>query len=192
MSPQLITSSILNFWFGDPESDTYGHFQDFWFQSSPEFDQQIKTQFESIYLEAVAGKLNALSETPEGSLALVILLDQFPRNMYRGTSQAFASDPMALSVSRDALDKKYDQNLLPTQRVFLYLPFEHSEKIEDQDYSVALFEALGDEYTLKYAIEHRDVIVQFGRFPHRNSILGRKSTPDEIKFLGETNFMKSK
>lgn len=192
MSPQLIISSILNFWFGDPESDSYGHFQDFWFQSSPEFDQQIKTQFESIYLAAVAGKLNALSETPEGSLALVILLDQFPRNMYRGTPQAFASDPMALSVSRDALDKKYDQNLLPTQRVFLYLPFEHSEKIEDQDRSVALFEALGDEYTLKYAIEHRDVIVQFGRFPHRNAILGRKSTPDEIKFLEETNFMKSK
>jgi uncharacterized protein (DUF924 family) len=192
MSSQLIISSILNFWFGDPESDTYGHFQDFWFQSSAEFDQQIKTQFESVYLEAVAGKLNALSETPEGSLAFVILLDQFPRNMYRGMPQAFASDAMALSVSRDALDKKYDQNLLPTQRVFLYLPFEHSEKIENQDYSVALFEALGDEYTLKYAIEHRDVIVQFGRFPHRNSILGRKSTPDEIKFLEETNFMKGK
>lgn len=192
MSVQSIASTILNFWFGDPHSESYGHFQDFWFQSSAEFDQQIKTQFESVYLEAVAGKLNALSETPEGSLAFVILLDQFPRNMYRGMPQAFASDAMALSVSRDALDKKYDQHLLSTQRVFLYLPFEHSEKIEDQDRSVELFQALGDEYTLKYAIEHRDVIVQFGRFPHRNSILGRKSTPDEIKFLKETNFMKGK
>lgn len=192
MSVQSIASTILTFWFGDKNSTQYGQYQNFWFQSTSAFDQQIKNQFESAYIEAVEGKLNALLETPEGSLAFVILLDQFPRNMYRGTPQAFASDAMALKISREAVEKKFDQLLSPIQRIFLYLPFEHSEKIDDQDQSVVLFEALGDEYTLKYAIEHRDVIVQFGRFPHRNAILGRKSTPEEIKFLAETNFMKGK
>lgn len=188
MSVQPIVSTILNFWFGDPRSPNYPRFQDFWFESTPECDEQIKKQFESNYSEAVTGGLNALLQTPEGSLAFVILLDQFPRNMYRGTPKAFASDEMALKVAREALDKKFDHQLLPIQRIFLYLPFEHSENIEDQDQSVKLFEALGDEYTLKYAIEHRDVIVQFGRFPHRNVILGRKSTPEEIKFLETKTF----
>lgn len=183
MSVQAIASLILNFWFGEPGTSNYAQYKDFWFQSTPEFDEQIRTQFESIYKKAMKGELDAFSETPEGSLALVILLDQFPRNMYRGTPQAFASDQKALAVVIEALEKKFDQDLLPIQRMFLYLPYEHSENMEDQEQSVKLFEKLGDELALKYAIEHRNVIAQFGRFPHRNAILGRESTSEEIKFL---------
>ena len=103
--------------------------------------------------------------------------------MYRGTPQAFASDPKALEVATEALKKKFDQDLLPLQKMFLYLPFEHSEDIKNQEKSVALFKALGDESILKYAVEHRDIIAQFGRFPHRNAILGRENTLKEINFL---------
>ncbi len=183
MSVQAIASIILNFWFGEPGSSSYGQYKDFWFQSTPELDQQIRTQFEPVYKKAVKGELDALSQTPEDSLALVILLDQFPRNMYRGTPQAFASDPKALEVATEALKKKFDQDLLPLQKMFLYLPFEHSEDIKNQEKSVTLFKALGDEAVLKYAIEHRDIIAQFGRFPHRNAILGRENTLKEINFL---------
>lgn len=183
MSIQAITSIILSFWFGEPSSSSYTQSKDFWFQSTPELDQQIKKQFEPLYQKAVKGELDGLAQTPEGSLALVILLDQFPRNMYRGTPQAFVADEKALKITKEALEKKFDRNLLPTQRMFLYLPLEHSENMEDQEQSVKLFETLGNELALKYAIEHRDVIAQFGRFPHRNAILGRENTLEEIKFL---------
>jgi uncharacterized protein (DUF924 family) len=176
-------SIILNFWFGEPEAPSYGQYKDFWFQSTPEFDERIRTQFEPIYKKAVKGELGALSQTPDGSLALVILLDQFPRNMYRGTPQAFASDQKALAIATEALEKKFDRDLFPLQKIFLYLPFEHSEDVKNQEKSVALFKALGDKTILRYAIEHYDTIVQFGRFPHRNAILGRESTPEEIHFL---------
>ncbi len=185
MSVQAIASLILNFWFGEPGTSNYAQYKDFWFQSTPEFDAQIRTQFESIYKRAMKGELNVFSETPEGSLALVILLDQFPRNMYRGTPQAFSSDEKALTIANIAVKKKFDQNLSPIQRIFLYLPYEHSENMENQEQSVKLFEKLGDELALKYAIEHRNVITQFGRFPHRNAILGRASTSEEIKFFQE-------
>lgn len=183
MFAQAITSIILNFWFGEPSSPSYGQYKDFWFQSTPELDGQIRKKFESVYQKAIKGELDTLSKTPEGSLALVIILDQFPRNMYRETSQAFASDAKALNVAKETVRKKFDQNLLPMQRMFLYLPYEHSENFEDQEQSVKLFENLGNELALRYAIEHRDVIIQFGRFPHRNAILGRESTPEEIRFL---------
>lgn len=183
MSARTIASIILNFWFGESSSSSYGQYKDFWFQSTPELDQRIRSQFEPFYQQAIIGELDALSQTPEGSLALVIILDQFPRNMYRGTPQAFASDEKALTIVNTAVKKKFDQDLLPIQRMFLYLPYEHSENMEDQERSVKLFEKLGDELALKYAIEHRKVITQFGRFPHRNAILGRESTSEEIKLL---------
>ena len=182
-SLQATASIILNFWFGEPGSSSYAQYKDFWFQSTPELDQQIRYQFESVYQKVIKGELDDLLQTPDGSLALVILLDQFPRNMYRGTSQAFASDSKALMVAKKALEKKFDQNLLPLQKMFLYLPYEHSENLEDQEKSVELFKALGDETALQYAIKHRDIIAQFGRFPHRNIILGRKNTPKEMSFL---------
>lgn len=189
MPAQAIASIVLNFWFGEPNATNYAQYKEFWFQSTPEFDQQIKNQFELIYHKAIKGELDILTQTPKGSLALVILLDQFPRNMYRSTPQAFASDAKALKMAKEALEKEFDQDLLSTQRMFLYLPFEHSENIEDQERSVKLFEALGDELALKYAIEHHDIITQFGRFPHRNAILGRKSSPEETKFLEMQTFL---
>jgi len=174
MSAQAIASIILNFWFGEPSAPSYDQYKDCWFQSTPELDEQIRKQFEPVYQKAIKGELDALSQTPKGCLALVIILDQFPRNMYRGTPQAFTSDAKALKVAKEAVKKKFDQNLLPVQRMFLYLPYEHSENIEDQEQSVKLFENLEDELALKYAIEHRDTIVQFGHFPYRNVILRRR------------------
>jgi len=182
-----IVSVVLAFWFGEPDSPDYGQSKKFWFESTPVLDQQVRDQFESVYQKAIRGELDTLRQAPEGSLALVLILDQFPRNMYRATPKAFASDPKALEVAEHALEKDFDKKLLPVQRTFLYLPFEHSENLEDQEKSVALFQALGDSKALQYAIDHRDTVLQFGRFPHRNVILGRQSTPKETKFLKESN-----
>lgn len=178
-----LTRQILDFWFGAPDSDAYGKPREAWFKADEAFDAGIRQRFEAALGEAAAGAHNALSDTPEGALALTILLDQFPRNIYRGTPRAFAFDPQALAVARTALAAGHDQAVAPFQRAFLYLPFEHSESLADQERSVALFEALGDENGLDYAVRHRDIIARFGRFPHRNAILGRESTPAELSFL---------
>ncbi len=178
-------SPILSFWFGDPQAPDYGAPRTFWFQSTPHLDREIRDQFEDLHRKAAKGELDMLMESPEGSLALILLLDQFPRNMYRGTPQAFASDAKALEIAKHALEKRFDQSLLPVHKMFLYLPFEHSENVEDQENSVALFKTLGNDEGLEYALQHRDIIARFGRFPHRNEILGRKSTPDELNFLKE-------
>lgn len=180
-------SLILNFWFGVPNSAGYGESKDFWFLSTPDLDQKIRHQFEPDYQKAIMGELDALLETPEGCLALVILLDQFPRNMYRGTPKSFDSDSQALKVAEEALKKKFDHPLLSVQKMFLYLPLEHSEVLANQEKSVQLFKALGNEITLQYAIDHRNIIAKFGRFPHRNAILGRESTLEEIEFLKTNN-----
>ncbi|MEM9684258.1 MAG: DUF924 family protein, partial [Pseudomonadota bacterium] len=132
---------------------------------------------------AAAGTYDAMIARPEDALALTILLDQFPRNIFRGSPQSFAYDAKALSVARQSLDLGHDGAVAPFQRTFFYLPFEHSEEMADQDRSVALFEALGDDNGLDYAVRHRDIVRQFGRFPHRNAVLGRKSTPEEVEFL---------
>lgn len=187
MSALEITSLILLFWFGEPDAPDYGKPKPFWFQSTPLLDQQIRDQFEPAYQKAMKGELEDLMKTPEGSLVLVLLLDQFPRNMYRGTSQAFAADQKALAVAKEALAKGFDQQLLLHQKAFLYLPFEHSESLADQEKSVELFTSLGNKENLDYALRHRDIIAQFGRFPHRNSILGRTSSPEEINFLKTPN-----
>ena len=135
--------------------------------------------------QEVRDELDSMANDPQGCLALIILLDQFSRNMFRGSAQAFAADEKALAHARTAVERGLDQQLPPFQRTFVYLPFEHSESLADQDRSVALFEALGDENTYDYAVRHRDIIVRFGRFPHRNVILGRESTPEELEFLKE-------
>lgn len=178
-----LTRQILDFWFGAPDSEAYGKPREIWFKSDNAFDDAIRQRFEAVLAEASAGAHDGMADTPEGALALTILLDQFPRNIYRGTPGAFAFDPKALSVARDALAAGHDQAVAPFQRSFLYLPFEHSESLADQERSVALFAALGDENTLDYAVQHRDIIVRFGRFPHRNAILRRESTPEERTFL---------
>lgn len=133
---------------------------------------------------ALAGRLDAWAESIDGALALVIALDQFPRNMFRGTPRAFAADAKAREIADQAISRGFDRVLLPPKRGFLYLPFEHSEKLEDQKRCVALFEAAGDDADgLLWAVKHLRIIERFGRFPHRNRILGRESTPEEIEFL---------
>ncbi|MBS0271270.1 MAG: DUF924 domain-containing protein [Proteobacteria bacterium] len=183
MSSKKVISMVLSFWFGEQSSPNYGEQKSFWFQSTPEWDRKIQHQFEIVYHDAMLGKLDDLSETPEGALALILILDQFPRNMYRGTPLAFASDQKALEIAKNGLIKKFDQSLMPVERSFFYLPFEHSENLGDQEKSVMLYQTLGDKEYLEYAKEHHDVIARFGRFPHRNAILGRTSSQDEINYL---------
>lgn len=180
-------NAVLDFWFGPPASDGYGRARDAWFRKDPGFDARIRADFPHLHERAAAGQCDAWGDEPDSALALAVVLDQFPRNMFRGTPQSFASDGRALALARSAVARGFDRGLLPVQRWFIYLPFEHSEDLADQDRSVALFESLrGDPQSVSpidYAHRHRDVISRFGRFPHRNAILGRVSTPEEIEFL---------
>lgn len=176
-------SRIVEFWCGLPDRDGAFEKRESWFKADSDFDARITAEFLGDHESAAAGELDGLKATPEGCLALVILLDQFPRNMFRGTPRAFATDEAARAVSRHALTQRLDATLHRVPRSFLYLPLEHSENLEDQELSVRLFESLGDEDWLGYARAHRDIIARFGRFPHRNAILGRESTPEETEFL---------
>lgn len=181
---------ILEFWFGtlDPLQISYSEGRKRWFLKNEVFDATCRQRFLDVYQQAIAHQLDTWEETALGTLALVLVLDQFPRNMFRNTPQAFASDEQARQVAKRAIARGFDQSLHPVQRIFIYLPLEHSELLEDQHQSVELFTALGATHpelydTLDYAQRHRAVIEQFGRFPHRNQILGRSSTPDELEFL---------
>lgn len=178
---------LLGFWFADgPET-----FRKAWFARDDAFDAACRDGFGPLVVPARDGALDGWATTPEGTLALLLLLDQFPRNLFRGSAEAFASDAHARRVARRAvLQQGQDLALRPTQRIFLYLPFEHSEEPADQDLSVALFEGLRDDPsharaggTIDYAWRHRAVIRRFGRFPHRNAALGRASTAEEAAWL---------
>ncbi len=176
-------SEILNFWFaGDPSTR-----RAVWFQKSDAFDAGCRA-FIGAHNAAKRAELDHWAATAEGTLALLILLDQLSRNLHRGSPEAFAADPKARGIATAAIAQGFDQALTPVQRMFVYLPFEHSEDPADQDRSVALFESLhgglGDE-TIDYATRHRDVIRRFGRFPHRNAALGRANTPAEEAYLAE-------
>ena len=163
-----------------------------WFAKDDAFDQAIREGYEALHMQASRGELAAWAETPEGALALLVLLDQFPRNIYRGSAHAFATDPLALATAQAAIERGFDARLAPELRPFVYLPFEHSERIEEQNRSVALCEAhrdaTGDKDTLRWAILHREIIQRFGRFPHRNRALGRTTTPEEQAFLDGGGF----
>jgi uncharacterized protein (DUF924 family) len=163
-----------------------------WFAKSRAFDDAIRVKFEPVHHAAARGEYAAWTASADGALALVILLDQFPRNLYRGSAHAFATDPLARHIAGQAIDAGFDAQAPAALRPFLYLPFEHSEALADQDRSVALFEAhdaeTGDIESLKWAVIHRDVIRRFGRFPHRNAALGRVTTPEEQTFLDEGGF----
>lgn len=178
---------ILAFWFGQPSEPRYGKPQDFWFTKKPQFDQELRNNFLGDYQQAAASELDHWRASPHSCLALILLLDQFPRNMFRGTAIAFATDPQALAAAKHAVAKGFDQELMTVERWFVYLPFEHSENLDHQHQSVELFATLGDDpdsaATIDYAIRHRLVIERFGRFPHRNKILGRATTPEEAEFL---------
>lgn len=180
---------VLRFWFGSDDVD-----RPEWFKKSDAFDTEIDLCFGAEVEAALQGRLDAWRRTPDGSLALVILLDQCTRNIYRGTPRAFAGDAQALAIARELIDCGQDTALPPLRRSFLYLPFEHAEDRALQDESVRLYTALAAEggphakslaESLDYAERHRVIIERFGRFPHRNEILGRAGTADEVAFLRE-------
>ncbi len=181
------STEILDFWFGKPDDPDYGKYRKMWFTKNLECDQEVRSRFLQTYQQAAAGELDDWKETPLGCLALIILLDQFPRNMFRGQPQAFATDSQALTYAKYAVERGFDQELLPTQRQFIYLPFEHSENLADQHQCVELFSSLKDypecASGVDYAYRHHKVIERFGRFPHRNEILRRETTPEEAEFL---------
>lgn len=173
-------ASILAFW---REAG-----RDRWYKRDDAFDASIKLRFLSLWQKAAAGELASWEETDHGALALVIVLDQFPRNMFRGTRQAFSSDVLARDVARRAIERGVDKRIDPSLLEFLYMPFMHSEHLPDQLHCVALFQNTDNVENLKYAREHADIIRRFGRFPHRNRLLGRDTTEDEQAFLDAGGF----
>jgi uncharacterized protein (DUF924 family) len=194
---QMETAESLHAcWFGGKADDAAADRQsNLWWKKSDAQDAELAARFTPLVEAARAGKLDSWADTPQGALALVLLADQLPRNIYRGTAVAFASDPIARAVASAVVDQGLDRRLEPIERVFLYLPFEHAESMADQDRSVALYTRLFNEAPsaqleryrnfLTYALRHRRVIERFGRFPHRNAIIGRISTPEEVSFLQE-------
>lgn len=179
---------VLHFWFGAPGSALHGLRRVEWFRKDAAFDAAIRQQFGSVIDAALAGA--GFGSAPHETLALVIVLDQFTRNVHRGTPLAFAGDTRALSLAQAMTRGGVDATLTPIERSFAYLPFEHAEDLAMQDVSVRCFEALVGASAelhdlLDYAVRHRDIVQRFGRFPHRNAILGRASTPDELAFLAQ-------
>jgi uncharacterized protein (DUF924 family) len=173
-------NDILGFWRGaGPEK---------WFKKVSAFDEAIRLKFEPTHHRAARGEYDAWAQSADGALALLILLDQFPRNLYRSSGHAFATDPKARSIARAAVERGFDRDVDPIFRNFFYLPFEHSEDIADQDYGLALVAEAGVEDDLKWAGIHRDIIARFSRFPHRNAALGRVTTSEEQEFLDEGGF----
>ena len=187
--------SVLAFWFGSPgpSVEVAGRQRTLWFGKSPANDRVVTEHFVATLAAATAGELDHWAHTPRGRLALVIVLDQFPHHIFRDRPQAFATDPQALAQCLAALAADDDRHLTPIERVFLYLPLEHAESLAMQERAVSLYAQLAhgvaaDEQALfngflDYARRHCDVVARFGRFPHRNEILGRASTPDEREFL---------
>ncbi len=167
---------VLDFWFGEATPEQ-------WFKQDDGFDATIRERFAALFGRAVSGELAGWRETARGCLALVIVLDQFPRNLFRGGARSFATDAPARAVLHHALEKGFDDGLPVLQRQFLYLPLQHSEDAADQALSVELNAATGDADLLKWAEAHKRIIDRFGRFPHRNESLGRKNTPEESEFL---------
>lgn len=180
-----VIQRVFDFWFGAAGSEQNGQYRDAWFKKDDAFDTAIRGGFLADYEAAANGDYDALADTPLGSLALIILLDQFSRNLFRGSPKTFAADAKALKAAKRALDRGFDADMAEVQKLFLYLPFEHSEVLADQERSVALFKALGNENLIDYAVRHYDIVAKFGRFPHRNTVLGRPSTPEEEVFLTE-------
>lgn len=167
---------VLRFWFAEPV-------RPFWFKKNPAFDAEIRQHFIKTYNAAYEGGLLEWKNTPTDMLAMIILFDQFPRHMFRGTERAYESDALANCCADSALKRGDDSYLTPDERIFLYMPLLHSEHMVDQERSVRFFRALGNPTALDYALQHYEIVKQFGRFPHRNKLLGRKTTPQETEFL---------
>jgi len=183
------TREVLDFWFGAPGSPEYGQPRTCWFRKDAAFDEAIRARFGEAVNIAIAGGFGEWCATAHGALARIILLDQFTRNIFRGTPRAFAGDARALATAEDAIARGFDGELSLYERQFMYLPFEHAENVEAQHRSLALFGALAqelqDDDLLGWARKHADIIFRFGRYPHRNAILERASTPEEEAFLRE-------
>ncbi|NUT01659.1 MAG: DUF924 domain-containing protein [Sphingomonas sp.] len=163
---------LLTFWFGlKPEQ---------WWKSDPALDEEIRERFLDRWGQVRQLPVDSFLDDSLSALAAVILFDQFPRNMFRGDAEQFATDHLALMIAKGAVDRGFDDRLQPTERGFLYMPFQHSESLADQNRSIQLFTALGDDNQLGYARKHHDIIVKFGRFPHRNAMLGRAPRPAEV------------
>ena len=176
---------VLAFWFGEPPGPSRRE----WFVKDPAFDARIRERFGALHARALARELESWREAPRPMLALVVVLDQFSRNLHRGDARAFAADAHALECARQAIARGDDRALLPVERQFLYLPFEHSESLADQDLALELMGQLDGFAETKDASEwarrHRVIIERFGRFPHRNAALGRESTAEEVAFLAQ-------
>jgi uncharacterized protein (DUF924 family) len=182
---------VLDFWFLPAGSEQHGQARPEWFRKDERFDEQVRARFGALIGQAVAGGLRDWDlEGPRGTLARIIVLDQFTRNAWRGTPRAFEGDALALAAARHLVHSGADRQLTPVERWFAYMPFEHAEDARTQEQSVELYTALAYEHAgfddaLDYAHRHRGVIARFGRFPHRNPILGRASTQEELEFLSQ-------
>jgi len=165
-------ADVLKFWFGlEPEQ---------WWNGGPELDHRIRQNFLKLWFEKRQLPVDAFLTDPLTAVAGVILFDQFPRNMFRGAADAYSTDHLALAIAKGAIEKGFDEELAAAERKFLYMPFQHSENLDDQNRALLLFTEIGDDEQIKYAKHHRDIVERFGRFPHRNAILGRTPRPDEL------------
>lgn len=169
-------AKVLDFWFS---ADT----RPLWFRATPEFDARLREEFLDVWQAAARGELENWNATPEGALALVIVLDQFPLNMFRGQAESFSTEALSRGVARKAIDRGWDRDLDDAGKAFLYLPFMHSEALDDQERSVRLFRDADLVDNLRWAEHHREIIQRFGRFPHRNAALGRESSGEELEWL---------
>jgi uncharacterized protein (DUF924 family) len=180
MSKNIVRpDTVIKFWFEETDSK-------YWWKKDVDFDQLIEERFEIAHHMATQGALASWRETPLGRLAEIIVLDQFSRNIFRDSPQAFAFDEQALALAQEAVKVKADENLEPVQKSFLYMPFMHSESLAMHEIATNLYQAPGLEGNLDFELKHKVIIDRFGRYPHRNEILGRESTPEEIEFLKES------
>jgi uncharacterized protein (DUF924 family) len=185
--------ALLDFWFGPPDDPEHENHRRIWFKSTPEYDATLRDLFLADYERAAAGALDAWEAAPESALALLLLLDQIPRNIFRDTPRTYATDAAAREVAERALARGFDQHFPKPWRKFIYMPFHHSEDLADQRRSVALFDSVREDRDpddreergglRRYGLPYLEVIERFGRFPHRNAILGRASTPEEVAFM---------
>lgn len=174
---------IISYWFSE-------RIQKHWFSSTPELDKEIKTKYERTWVSAAAGELDEWKISPEGCLALIIILDQLPLNMFRGEAKSFETERQAVEVALTAINSGFDKKLSSDKLPFLFMPFMHSEKLEEQDLSVKLYRENNFENNLRFALHHREIVKRFGRFPHRNRIIGRESTKAEKEYLASENSFK--
>lgn len=182
---------IYEFWFGAPDCAGHGDVRDIWFGGGPSVDREIQDRFRGNYDQAVAGDFEGWKSEARSWISLIILLDQFPRNIFRGDRRSFAADPLALENARQLVASPLHDELITVEKVFAYLPFEHSENIADQEKCIALFRGIDahdskDEW-IDFAVQHMEIIREFGRFPHRNAILCRENTPAEAAWLASSD-----